>query len=840
MADNHIDEPLDYLYEELTPEEMAGVRSHLAECPRCRADMRAIRETVKTYRQAARPRPPAGLARRAADLALKEARGQSPEVDAEAIVSRSFAAALPKAAQETDDVRVRNEATQAMIEQEFDRLKREVVGEMRVGWRTWLFHPGWAIAAGALFVLSILIVYSPRMSGRFHGQRVQYESIPAQRPVHERKSRAPILDQSSENNRAQLSPAYSEAAADETPEVHAESSLSGASLSDLVDMDEPAVSPKEEYAPPVMRQKATVDERREPVVPSVGVAAPSLPVGDALTQSEENAWSVEAVLPPQAVTAAEAVRDTVSSSMPLPQPYDAPGLPVPAQTAIQEEVDASDDAGIVSDGYAAPLFLDALPPPSPAAEAMQKATMGAVQPDIQLKPPPAPASMAPSSDAPLTGGGIDSTRRVAIPPPSSAAAPSGLPRTSARERQESGAAPAVSDKLQSPSVSELSSPISPVAPQAPMEPAPVSGAGSAALRPPAPAAAPDRYDFFLPSAQPEPSGKADEKNMVSAPKSVPPLMSAPASSSASPSGEAMEMWEQVVSDMQKKETGDASASAPGVIVEWQGPMEPPQIVERPTPVNVPERIQTLINLAVMAMNSGDMQGAREAIDLLRRYDKEAAERQERMLADIEKSTAEAARAAEQQAPASSPAPEVETPAPPPAESVIPSELAAPPAEPVSLSQPQVYMETVEPPEDPPMSLVRVPAYMAPPEYAQPITEEPVPQSEPAAVSPPPTQRPQRERRRPRAAASAPAPSSEPIIAEDMPETSDPEDESVDSEDEPSARQGKSIFSRPSSSSLWESTVGREVRPLVRTPRRGSGQEQKGRRPFSTDPYVRGD
>lgn len=134
----HVAEPLDYLYEELPPEAMAEARAHLAECPKCREEMRKIRGLVKLYREGGGVRPPAGLAARAAAAALAARDGDAGET-------------LPPHPGETPDP-----------DRDFERIKREVCGEIRSDWRARLFHPAWTVAASVIFICAVLIHVSPR------------------------------------------------------------------------------------------------------------------------------------------------------------------------------------------------------------------------------------------------------------------------------------------------------------------------------------------------------------------------------------------------------------------------------------------------------------------------------------------------------------------------------------------------------------------------------------------------------------------------------------------------------------------------------------------------------
>lgn len=209
MSGNHLREPLDYLYEELPPEKMAEVRRHLAECPECRAQMRAIRETVKLYRQAEHPIAPVGLSARTIKNALniarakeaaraeKTANAEKPEKAAAATMPAALAkpAAKPAAKDVKKEEAKKEEAAKPkpaaspatrtesrpapapaagakpsraeLGDAEFARIKEEVLGEIhRGGWRSWLFHPAWTVAASVIFLCALLIHFSPRMHRR--------------------------------------------------------------------------------------------------------------------------------------------------------------------------------------------------------------------------------------------------------------------------------------------------------------------------------------------------------------------------------------------------------------------------------------------------------------------------------------------------------------------------------------------------------------------------------------------------------------------------------------------------------------------------------------------------
>ncbi|MCD8351757.1 MAG: zf-HC2 domain-containing protein, partial [Planctomycetaceae bacterium] len=187
MSD-HLRDPLDYLYEELASEGMAEVRRHLAECPDCRAEMRAVRDTVKAYRRAGGPTVPDGLAVRAAMKALEAAR--VAEIEAAAAAAPVVPAPVPVAPVQAEPappspapapsyqplekvtegleqvLRIQqSRISQESLESEYNRIRQDVLGEIQQkSWRTWLFHPAWTVAAGVVFVCAILIHISPRMT----------------------------------------------------------------------------------------------------------------------------------------------------------------------------------------------------------------------------------------------------------------------------------------------------------------------------------------------------------------------------------------------------------------------------------------------------------------------------------------------------------------------------------------------------------------------------------------------------------------------------------------------------------------------------------------------------
>lgn len=173
MSNNHLSEPLDYLYEDLPPEGMAEARKHLAVCPDCRARVREIRETVKQYRGVRHPAPPSGLAARAAAAALAAAKSAVPAPEPRLVGTMAAgrgAAAGHGPAQPLSLAPVvivapsqeSSEQRQARLEEDFAKLKLEVQGEMRRSRGRWFFHPAWTVAASALLAASLAIHFSPR------------------------------------------------------------------------------------------------------------------------------------------------------------------------------------------------------------------------------------------------------------------------------------------------------------------------------------------------------------------------------------------------------------------------------------------------------------------------------------------------------------------------------------------------------------------------------------------------------------------------------------------------------------------------------------------------------
>ncbi len=162
MAGKHNTDPLDFLYEELPPDKMAEARAHLAQCDKCRDETAAIRQLVKTYRDADQPAPPPGLAEKVAAQAM-----------AAAAAPVAAAAAVAPEAEQEEPVR----------DLEFERLKQEILAESRPGWRAWLFHPAWTVAASVLLICTVLMYISPRRDAVFSPPPPEILPAPAAAPA---------------------------------------------------------------------------------------------------------------------------------------------------------------------------------------------------------------------------------------------------------------------------------------------------------------------------------------------------------------------------------------------------------------------------------------------------------------------------------------------------------------------------------------------------------------------------------------------------------------------------------------------------------------------------------
>lgn len=131
MGMGHLKDPLDYLYEELSAEEMAEAREHLQSCADCREQIAHVRDTVKAYRRLPRAEPPSGLAERTAALVLSRT-NRAPHPEAEPVPEPEPAIPAP------------------------------YYNPPSPGIRRWLFHPAWPVAALVMLCCSLLILASPR------------------------------------------------------------------------------------------------------------------------------------------------------------------------------------------------------------------------------------------------------------------------------------------------------------------------------------------------------------------------------------------------------------------------------------------------------------------------------------------------------------------------------------------------------------------------------------------------------------------------------------------------------------------------------------------------------
>lgn len=302
MASNHLDDPLDYLYEELSPEEMERARAHLAECPACRESMKRIRETVMAYRAIPPAAPPPGLAARTAQAALAEAarlRGDDAVVGA------------PSAATVASEAEPDSETETTDPDRDFQRMKEEILGEMQGGWSAWFSHPAWKVAASVLFVCVILIHVSPRSrTVDFLGEE---RRAPAPAPA---RHQTRTLD-----NMERLPPAASQR----------EEEL------DVVEAAPPALREAEAWSADASAYSAS--EAAPAQAPAASVAPIAPPV------------SAPVPLPAEASSAASVMDFQASSSMPLPEPAPPPppspppkAQPAPAPAEQRERSSAPDAA----------------------------------------------------------------------------------------------------------------------------------------------------------------------------------------------------------------------------------------------------------------------------------------------------------------------------------------------------------------------------------------------------------------------------------------------------------------------------------------------------------------
>lgn len=604
MADKHLHDPLDYLYEELSPGDMAEARRHLSACPQCRAETRAVRETVKAYREAERPAPPPGLAARAAAAALEQARvKRTAPVES---APRPAAAPTP-------------EAETRSMEEEFARLKEEVLRDIPRGWRTWLFHPAWTIAAGVMVLFALAIHESPRM----RQAETRYVPIAASRD-----------DAVSRRMRER----------ERLPEVrHPELPETAALQEAAMLAEEPA--PPAASAPVLAVQSASIPqpEAAAPAPESDAFLADASDTSDAGEEGKEQ-------------SALYAMRTQTST----PDPTIAkPEVALSGTADAIPETGVGDSArGLRGREAAPPLDGEPEPPPLLASAAtdrrLRKDTVNSLRPlapapKRQLEPaPPAEAETAPAGATILTEvpdeWKSENDRSVAdmavadAPPAPPAASVAESVFETARLHDEKSALTRANAKPDSHA--------SPSPPPHPVSvPSPIAAANGVAL--------------------PVPVVNAE-------------ILSDPPSAGDAPS------------------TAAEQAVQPIVVMDVFDIDNLPKLVERPTPVNVPERIQSLTVLIGMQISHGEFADARKSLALLEKYDTNAAKTMREMLEALEKTAGDAAASPPI---VSEPVPEESLPS----ESTPPGEAGA--ATPLPYAK---YLEPVEPPEDPPMSPVRVP------------------------------------------------------------------------------------------------------------------------------------
>lgn len=758
----HIAEPLDYLYEELPPERMAEVRKHLAECPECRTRMREIRDTVKAYRQIPHPKPPAGLAARVAEAAVREAdtgavgllRGRIPSAAA-------LASSLDHMAAEPQ---LTPREREAKMEEEFNKLKDELQGEMRRGWRTWLFHPAWAVAASVAFLCTLAMHFSPRLN-RYPDTVYVRPSLEAESPARRIRERAPLPE------------AQPRATEDMPLEIAA--------------------------ASPILQQARARQETvvLEPFFPNDSLAVQSAPAPSS-SPAPLPASAVELTL--QAATKSDAAASQLEPN--VIGESDAGEIllgyapPTPAPDAILKEQDATS----TYDGFSSPRAnlpaqkkqLDALRPPAASAPvagtsgtarlAKAAQTTAREQKDSPVQPPAVSIPELSRTQAPSVPA--QPAISALCPPPTDAFVneseeidlqSSSLMADTADARYAESLSPSSALPPPSPSFGSVTlAPVQDFSSLPPLEDSTVSTETALAARPEA-VEPPAPQSYFASSA--------GGSGLLDANASAPSFGDMPATAAVMPPASMpAELFnlsggaELSPADLAAMENGTETDNhkAEVVIVDMLRDMPPPQLIARPTPVNVPERIQSLTMLASMHMSNGDIPNAWKAIEMLRHYDAKAAETLSELLRDMEKaSLAEIAPAAEQADAETKPAagsatagyaaePDLpgaafssqgqlpaETEAaskydallPPSKYDAISREAEAfeqaPPAvyeaEPIPVPEDVVAPrpssligEMVEPPEDPPISLVRVPPSVPPP-AAQVYT----PSAEPLDIEP---------------------------------------------------------------------------------------------------------
>ncbi|MCD8139261.1 MAG: zf-HC2 domain-containing protein [Planctomycetaceae bacterium] len=358
MSD-HLRDPLDYLYEELASEGMAEVRRHLAECPDCRADMRAVRETVKAYRRAGGPTVPDGLAVRAAMKALEAARAAEAEAaaappapDPVPVVAAPVAPAPPprtpappspsleKVTEGLEQV-LRIEQSRVStenLEKEYRRIREDVLGEVQQKtWRTWFFHPAWTVAASVVFICALLMHISPRMNRPgYYPPSVPARDDAATRQIRERER----LPAAAPKQREAPAPIPAEA-----PIVLREAEAMNEPPA-LPALPAPAPSPARAQPSPRMARDAAVPAAAASPAPPAPVPPPEEP---AVPQSQP-ALAAEASVAAEAEPAAAAEPDA----------GEEPAVPEIDASVLTESLEEFLPEGAVTSGGDAPVIVDML------------------------------------------------------------------------------------------------------------------------------------------------------------------------------------------------------------------------------------------------------------------------------------------------------------------------------------------------------------------------------------------------------------------------------------------------------------------------------------------------
>ncbi len=788
MASEHILEPLDYLYEELPPERMAAVRKHLAECPRCRRDMRGIRETVKAYRLAVPPAPPAGLAERTAVLALSGARegkgspsvatvarpitasrpqstvgnstadvpladhftaaGFAPALPASALSAPAFpvpvcgetaavdpnapakisptAGSVPTvpvaftlaaapvtpvtqaadagidcsrdhsipvatvAASSSSDatsaiftpagtpalnpIRRTGNISQEEMEEEFARFKAEVMREIPRGWRSWLYHPAWTVAASVIFLCSLLMHLSPRMQAR---PETHYLAAAPARDSHAARQlrdreRLPAPVPTPDPGEIPQPPPGPQTALLEAEALNDPPPLLPASTAGSI-----AVSPKNITAAEAKVAENKADPDPDPTVTAVAAAPvpqPPSPAVAAKTPSEDPPYAKAggAVAYNQSIAADPASppspTSTLRSTANPPQPadplaasdIDPPAAPDPATPpSLSPEYDSTYSAAYAPNQSS----VDSVPVPGLDAGLDE---IGSFDADLAQ----AIERFARSGDRDL-----HETRRREQPAPAAGQTDSGLPASplgslpsgtdnfamaqSADDlavyppaRMATRPGPASSSRLprEMPVVA-----IPPLESGKPIEKAktaaPDLADGSLETSPSPPTARPDP-GFAVPTRPSRTKERLGYRSRSQVVNPVVPVDRPLTETSAAPAGSDVnsalvevpaKQTDTPASRRQNPDPASAPVPEPAAVPETPGviimnldqPEEPPQIVPRPTPISVQQSVNSLIGLIGMQIANREWEDAWKTVGMLSYYDEQAAKQMIAMLTEAQ-------------------------------------------------------------------------------------------------------------------------------------------------------------------------------------------------------------